>query len=507
MTTEHEMHEGEEAPPRGVQAMAIVRWLLILGAAAAAAFSILHVAGVIGVEEGERGIYYCPMHPHVVQDHPGECPICHMTLVRKDDPHAAHKMEAEAKAMPAPQGDGAYYCPMHPHVTSDDPDAVCDLCGGMKLVPRPGGPADQGDADPALVPVELTPERVQLIGLRTAPVATQTLAPVVRALATVGAPETGWSQVTPRFAGWLERVHVTETGARVKRGQVMATLYSPELVAVQEEYLATLGWSSGAALPPLPGHDDATRPPAPTLADDARRRLELFGMSKADIDTITRTRTPMRTVTLRAPTGGHVLSRGAVTGAYVQPGAVLFEIADLSTVWAWIEIPERDLRRVAVGQPASLEVTAFPGERFAGKVGFVAPVVEPTTRTLRARIELRNKDGRLRPGMSGEARIDLPAVEVLAIPDSALVDTGDAQYVFVQTAAGRFEPRRVAVGQRIDGWVELVPGTLGKLTVSEGQLVVTTGNFLLDAESRLQAKISGAGTGAGTGTGTGHEGH
>jgi Cu(I)/Ag(I) efflux system membrane fusion protein len=325
----------------------------------------------------------------------------------------------------------------------------------------------------------------------------------VRALATVGAAETGWSQATPRFAGWLERVHVTETGARVKRGQALATIYSPELVAAQEEYLATLGWADRPALPSLPGAHDAA--PAPSLADDARRRLELFGMSKPDIAAITRSGKPMRTVSIRAATGGHVLSRTAVTGAYVQPGAVLFEIADLSTVWAWIEILERDLGRIAVGQPASLEVTAYPGERFAGKVGFLAPVVDPTTRTLRARIELPNKDGRLRPGLSGQAAIDLPAVEVVAIPDLALVDTGNAQYVFVATGAGRFVPRRVAVGRRIEGWVELLPGTTGAMPVTEGDLVVTTGNFLLDAESRLQAQISGAGKAPAPPGG--HEGH
>jgi Cu(I)/Ag(I) efflux system membrane fusion protein len=209
-------------------------------------------------------------------------------------------------------------------------------------------------------------------------------------------------------------------------------------------------------------------------------------MSKADIATITRTGKPMRTVTIRASTGGNVLSRSAVTGAYVQPGAILFEIADLSTVWAWIEVPERDLGRIAIGQPAHLEVAAFPGEQFAGKVGFLAPTVDPTTRTLRARIELPNQAGRLRPGMSGQASIELPELEVVVIPDLALIDTGGAQYVFVATGAGRFEPRRVEIGRRIEGWAELLPGR-----VAEGEQVVTTGNFLLDAESRLQAQLQG----------------
>jgi Cu(I)/Ag(I) efflux system membrane fusion protein len=361
-------------------------------------------------------------------------------------------------------------------------------------VPRPDR-AD--DAGPGLVPIELSADRIQHMGLRTQPVAKRKLAATQRALATVAAAETGWSQATPRFAGWLERVYVTETGARVKRGQALATLYSPELVAAQEEYLATLGWASGPALPSLPGtkHDDAA---TPTLADDARRRLELFGMSKADIATITKSGKPMRAVTIRAATGGNVLSRSAVTGAYVQPGAVLFEIADLSTVWAWIEIPERDLGRIAVGQPATFAVTAYPGEEFSGKVGFLAPTVDATTRTLRARLELPNRAGRLRPGMSGQASIVLPEIDVVVVPDLALIDTGGARYVFVATSAGRFEPRRVEVGRRIDGWVELLPGR-----VAEGELVVTTGNFLLDAESRLQAQLQG---GSG-GTATGHEGH
>lgn len=483
--------EGAEAPPRGVRAAAIVRWLLVLGAAAAATFSVLHVTGVLGAEH-EEGTWFCPMHPHVVQDHPGECPICHMTLVERGDERAAAAHHAAADAAPA--GEGAYWCPMHPHVTSDDPDATCDLCGGMQLVPRP---ADAGDG--AVVAIELSPERVQLMGLGTAVVERRTVRGDVRALATVGAAETGWAQVTPRVAGWLERVHVAETGARVKRGQTLATLHSPELVAAQEEYLVALDWTADTTLPALPPLGDAGAAPAPapradrrsTVADDARRRLEVLGLSSAQIAQLARTRAPLRTLTLRAPIAGHVASRGAVTGAYVQPGAVLFEIVDLSTVWAWIEVPERDLGRIAVGQPATLTVTAFPGERFPGEVGFLAPVVDPVTRTLRARIELPNPKGRLRPGLSGEAAIELPPVEMLAVPDVALIDTGNAQYVFVATAPGRFEPRRIAVGRRIGGFVEVLPGPSGAAALAPGEHVVTTGTFLLDAESRLQAKLGG----------------
>jgi Cu(I)/Ag(I) efflux system membrane fusion protein len=435
------LHEGEEAPPRGVRAMGIVRWVLVIAAAAAATFSIVHVTR--DDSAAHAGVWYCPMHPHVVQDHPGECPICHMSLVKREP--------SEAPA----GGEHAGH--------------------------------DMGGGDGTLVPVDLTDDRIQHMGLLTEEVTRRKLGANLRALATVGASETGWAQVTPRFAGWLERVHVTETGRRVKRGQALATLYSPDLLAAQEEYLAALGFTAAPSLPTLPhGHTDAA-PAVRDLASDARRRLELFGMSGADIDTITRTRTPMRTVTLRAPIAGAVLSRGAVEGAYVQPGAALFEIADLSTVWAWIEIPERELGRVAVGQPATLEVTAFPGEAFTGKVAFLAPVVDPTTRTLRARIELSNKNGRLRPGMSGQAAIALPDVEVLAVPEQAVIDTGEAQYVFVAGEKGRFEPRRVSLGRRVEGWAELLPDA----QVKEHERVVTTGNFLLDAESRLQARIGG----------------
>lgn len=511
------MHEGEEAPPRGVRAMAIVRWVLILAAAAAATFSILHATGVIDGHRSEGGEWFCPMHPHVVQDHPGDCPICHMTLVERDGA-APPGDPGGAAAHAAADGEGAYWCPMHPEVHSDDPDATCELCGGMKLVPRP--PPDGaavGAGDPALAPLELSADRVQRMGVRTDTVARRQLAPTLRGLASVAAPETGWAQVTPRFPGWIERVLVSEVGARVTRGQALAILHSPELIAAQEEYLAALDWAAVPSLPGRPGAPDATPSPTPDdapspLAADARRRLELWGMSKADIDTITRTRKPLRTVTLRAPVAGHVLARGVAIGSYVQPGAVLYELADLSSVWAWIEVAERDLSRVAIGQAATLSVAAFAGEAFTGKLAFLSPTVDPVTRTLRARLVLPNKDGRLRPGMTGEASIALAPREVVAIPDSALIDTGGARYVYVARGEGRYEPRRVNTGERTGGWAELMPAPDGSMPVGEGDVVVTRGTFLLDAESRLEAQLgggggAGAGAGASSGAAPGHEGH
>jgi Cu(I)/Ag(I) efflux system membrane fusion protein len=303
MTEHHD--EGPEAPPRGVRTMAIVRWLLVVAAAAAAAYSILHVSGVIGGPRAEAGTWYCPMHPHVVQDHPGECPICHMSLVERGDDEGAKAMLATE-----PQGDGAYWCPMHPHVTSDDPSATCQLCGGMKLVPRPAA-ASASTAVPGLVPVEIPLDRVQRIGIRTEQVRRRSLTGDLRTVGVVEASERGLASISPRFAGWIEELRVAETGQKVKRGQTLATIYSPEVLQAQQELLTALGWSAGTAPgpgtggAPLPHHGEAA--PLQGLVADARHRLELLGISPQEIEDIVRTRTPHRAIAIRSPVEGHVI--------------------------------------------------------------------------------------------------------------------------------------------------------------------------------------------------------
>jgi membrane fusion protein, copper/silver efflux system len=491
-------------PPRGVRTMAVVRWVLVVLMAIIAAGAGLMYFGVSlrgGAGSHAAGkLYYCPMHPQIVQDHPGECPICSMTLVLKPEgpvkpsatmQPAAAKEQASGRPGTKPgeaKAGGKYYCPMHPHVTSDDPTAKCDLCGGMKLVPRPQeGAAAPAAPVPGLVAVDIPVERVQRIGVRTEKVTRQSLMGGLRTVGAVEANERGLATISPRFAGWIEELHVSETGQRVKRGETLATIYSPEVLQAQQELLTAVGWGSTQDASTVPHHGETAS--LLGLAADARHRLELLGISPQEIDSIVRSRKLHRAIAIRSPVEGHVIAKNAIAGMTVSPGAPLFQVADLSTVWVIGEVYESDLKRVRIGQQARFEASALPGEVFTGKVKFVSPVLDAGSRTLRLRLELRNRPGpaglKLRPGMYGNVTLDLPATTGLMVPAEAVVDTGDVQYVFIAREGGHFEPRRVKVGARVEDRMELVEG------VAEGETVVTTANFLIDSESRLRAAVEG----------------
>jgi len=474
--------QGAEAPPQGVRTMAIVRWALVGLVAVAAVGSWVHYgAGSRAVRSATP--YHCPMHPSVVQDRMGACPICGMdlVLVAAGTRAPAPPSQAGGTAAGAPAAQGRFWCPMHPEVGSDDPEARCEKCGGMKLVPRPDGSAgprpgtSQGESPPGLVPIDVSAERTQLMGMRTAQVKRERAAGRLRAAGVVSASEGRVTVVTSRFTGWIEELKVAQNGQRVTKGQVLATAYGPELVTAQQVFLNAARWNAGAA----------ASPGAPGPITDARRRLELLGIDPRDIDDLAARGQPASSLPIRSPASGYVAKRSALPGLYVQTGTELFQIADLSTVWVIADLHEHEMGRVQVGQRARLELSAHPGEAFAGRVEFVYPALNPDTRTLQARLEFRNPGLRLRPGMYGEVSIEIPATEGLYVPADAVVDTGDHQYVFLSRPGGRFEPRIVKLGARDEGRVQILAG------VSEGDLVVTTANFLVDSESRLRAAIEG----------------
>ncbi len=435
-------------PPPGTRTMAIVRWVLVAIAALVATGSIFSYfgfrtgAGAAGNARSPGAAvqpYYCPMHPSIVQDHPGDCPICNMTLVpmRENNPKASSTM--------APAG----------------------------ASPGAGGPPGSGVS--GLTEIDLSPERIQLIGMRTAVVKRSEVGGELRTVGIVAANERGLAQITMRFAGWIEKLLVSETGGRVKRGQVLATVYSPDVLRAQQELLVTRGWA---------GQGDAK-----TLGENARRRLELLGISSQEIDEVLKTGKATDAISIRSPVDGYVVAKNAVAGLAIQPGTVLFQIADLSTVWVTADVYESDVARVRVGQPARFEIGSEPGQTQAGKVKFISPVIDAQNRTLTVRLEFRNRFDRngpkLRPGTTGNVYLALPTTTGLMVPSEAVVDTGEMRYLFVATGGGHFEPRQVKVGGRQRDLVEILTG------VAEGETVVTTGNFLIDSESRLRAGIEG----------------
>lgn len=437
-----DLHEGEEPPPPGVHAAGIVRWVIIGTVVAIALFSLLFLTGALsglgrmaGMGGGGGGapaggeadgvdVYQCPMHPAIVSDQPGDCPICSMSLVKVE------------KRINEPQD---------------------TMTAGTSQVP-------------GLATVDLTAEKLQRSGVVTATAARRSVSDPVRTVATVTADESKLAKVQTRFSGWVETLQVAETGQKVKKGEVLASIFSRELFTAQQEFLNAAGWARGGA-------DEV----AGGLKEQARQRLELLGIAPADIAAIEKAGKPLRALPVRAPVAGYVTYKGATEGIFVDPGTELFEIADLSVVWAWADVYERNLARVAVGQRAVLTVAALPGKDFEGKVTFLQPVVDPKSRTLRARVELPNPGLQLRPGMYGSVEIFPPAREGIVIPREALVDTGERQYVFTRVGEGRFQPRQVTVGGGAGEEIVVLDG------LAPGDEVVTSGNFLVDSESRLRS--------------------
>jgi Cu(I)/Ag(I) efflux system membrane fusion protein len=328
--------------------------------------------------------------------------------------------------------------------------------------------------------VRISPNKVQMLGVRTEAAAERDLRRGVQAVGTIQANERLLFRVTPRFEGWIETLHVNTTGEAVKRGQPLMEIYSPELITTQEEYLIALRAvdESRASGPDAQGVMQR-------MTEGVVRRLRNWGIAESELERLRSEGKVRQFITLRSPATGIVLQKPSVQGMRFMPGEVLYEIADLSSVWLVADVFERDLGLVKLGQPAKLRIAAYPEREFAGKVAFISPTLETDTRTARVRIELANPRGLLKPAMYGT--VDLAAGhargKALAIPDSAVLDSGERQTVLVQRGDGVFEPRNVKLGMRADGYVEVREG------VAPGEQVVVRANFLIDAESNLKAAL------------------
>ncbi len=434
---------GHEPPPPGARLMNAVRWalfvgLLVIAAGAIATYVGIHASGSKPKSgpSAKAVLYHCPMHPSYTSDRPGECAICGMRLEPIQDTgvggHEGHAAVGE---------------------------------GGV----------------PGLAPVQISPERIQLIGVRTAVVARRSLGSRLDLVGFVAPDERNLRRVQIRAAGWIRRLHANQTGEWIRQGAPLLDIYSPELFQSEQELLIEMGAndSTGMAM-----HERGS-------LGAARERLRLLGVPDEEVERLERERKASSDITLRAPTSGTILERNVVEGQYVAADTPLLSIADLSRVWVLADLYEMDFGRVRAGDRADFRVDAIPGRTFSARVSFVYPTVSSDTRTLKVRFELPNPEGALRPGMYGRAIVHAGARPSLAVPAEAVVNAGEHDYAFLARAGGRFEPRRVVVGRGDGTWVRVLQG------LAEGDTVVASASFLIDSESRLRAAISGMSGGSG----------
>jgi len=420
-------------------------------------------------------VYQCPMHPEVVQDAPGECPICGMDLVEVKEAPPVAGTEGSG-----PSGERKvlyWYAPMDPTFTQDQP-GISPM--GMKLVPKY---ADDETASEEGV-IRIDPVQVQNIGVVS--VAAE-IGDIARQSRTVGildfnADDVTWVNV--KFEGWIEKVHVNYVGEEVGKGDPLFEIYSPELVTTQEEYLRALDYKASMEQSGRPG----TRRQAESLVQSTRERLAYWDITDEQIERLESTREVTRRLTVTSPATGvvaEVMSK-ALEGMYVKPGMDLYKIADLSTVWVHADVYEADIPWVRAGQPATVSFRNSPGEQFTGKVLFLYPEVNRDTRTLKICVEVPNSTRHVRPGMYADVIVQgQPVKNAVVIPKSAVIRSGERNIVFVALGDGKFQPREVDLG--VTGQQDRIQIVAG---VTAGENVVTQAQFMLDSESRIQEAIA-----------------
>ena len=459
-------HRPKSGPPFRAIALTAIVTLILSGAAyrflGDALFGVQGHLAATPSEARETSeedqLYVSPMHPWIVSDEPGQCPICGMDLVPK----------REGPGVPTSSGERtiAYWrAPMNPEEIYDQPGKSA---AGMDLVPVYEDELVGG------VDIFIDPVTQQNMGIRTAAVAQEPLVRTIRTYGHVTYDETRTVQVSPKSSGWIETLHVDFTGRSVTAGEPLFEIYAPELVTAQEEYL--VAFQSARRLP----RDSQTG-----LLASARRRLQYFDIADSEIEALESTGQVRKTLVIRSPASGIVIEKRAEEGSHVKAGTTIYRIADLSRVWVEAHIFEYELPWVREGQVAEMTIPYWPGSVRSGKVTYVYPYLRPQTRDVRIRLEFDNADLRLKPDMYADIHLQTHADEEgLLIPSEAVLRSGERNVVFVVKGGGKFTPREVTLGLSTDGgMIQALAG------LAPGDVVVTSGQFLLDSESKLQEAV------------------
>ncbi len=415
-----------------------------------------------------KTLYTCGMHPWIIQDHPGNCPICGMKL------EPVHKTAGAETTAPNTRKILYYKSTMMPGETSPKPgkDSM-----GMDMVPVYAGEAAAVNS----ATITIDPATVQMMNIQTTEIASGPLRRTIRTVGTIDYNETALADVTTKFKGWIEKLDVDATGELVHRGEPLFEIYSPELYSAEAEYLAVLDGGGDASSP----SSSATEASPPQLREAALEKLKFFDISDAQIAARAKAREPRKTMEILAPADGFVIEKNVVQGQMVDAGMTLYRLADLGIVWVYAQVYEQDLPFVQLGQEATVRLSSLPDREFRGRVTYIYPNVDEKTRTARVRLEFENPGYFLKPGMFVSAQIvsELKPSAVL-VPDSAVLRSGEKNTVFVALPGGKFDPRTVVLGLEAEhDQYEVISG------LQAGDRVVTSGQFMLDSESQLREAI------------------
>lgn len=342
--------------------------------------------------------------------------------------------------------------------------------GGSPTVGHPA-PPNASTGVPGMAEVEVPVDRRQLVGVRTEQIGARSLTQRLRTVGVVAPDERRVRKIQTRVSGWVQELFVSFTGQRVAAGERILSLYSPELLTAQREYLLARSAGSG--------------PEARRLVEAARTRLRLWQVTDAQIADLERSGTPQQTVVLHSPIAGFVTLKPVAQGMYVTPEMELYTVTDLDQVWVWADVYEPEAGLVTPGSPATITLASVPASPRTAVVSYINPMLDTATRTVRVRLDVANPDGRLKPGTYATVDLDSPLGELLAIPEDAVIDTGLRRVVFVQLDDARYQPRVVRLGRRAEGYFEVLDGLVA------GERVVVSAQFLLDSESRLRATTGG----------------